>query len=121
MKEQVKHLKAVVLDWAGTTVDHGSRAPAIVFQEIFRQRGVEITVAHARHPMGMAKRDHIAAIAAMPDISQAWTMKYGRARATMTSMRCIRISFRCKKKRCKSTAASLPACRRPWINAARWD
>ena len=33
----LKQIKAVVLDWAGTTVDHGSRAPAMVFQEIFRE------------------------------------------------------------------------------------
>ena len=32
----LKHLKAIVFDWAGTMIDHGSRAPAIVFQEIFR-------------------------------------------------------------------------------------
>ena len=72
-----KHLQAIVLDWAGTTVDHGSRAPAIVFQAIFEQRGIPITPAHAREPMGMAKRDHIAAIAAMPDIATAWQSKYG--------------------------------------------
>ncbi len=78
MSERFEHLKAVVFDWAGTTVDHGSRAPAIVFQEIFRQRGIEITPAHAREPMGMAKRDHIAAIAAMPEVATAWRETCGR-------------------------------------------
>ena len=34
-----------------------------MFQEIFRRRGIEITQRQARGPMGMAKRDHIAAIA----------------------------------------------------------
>jgi phosphonoacetaldehyde hydrolase len=78
MEAKLTHLTAVVLDWAGTTVDHGSRAPAIVFQEIFRRRGVEITMAQAREPMGMAKRDHIAAIAAMPSVAAAWTAAIGR-------------------------------------------
>ena len=72
-----EHLTGVVLDWAGTTVDHGSRAPAIVFQEVFRSRGIEITVAQAREPMGMAKLEHIAAIAAMPEVADAWVAKYG--------------------------------------------
>ncbi len=66
-----EHIRGVVLDWAGTTIDHGSRAPAIVFQEVFRGRGVEVTVAQAREPMGMAKLEHIAAIAAIPEVSGA--------------------------------------------------
>lgn len=74
----MKQIKAVVLDWAGTTIDHGSRAPAMVFQEIFRQRGIPITAAQARGPMGMAKREHIAAIAALPEVRQAWTARYGQ-------------------------------------------
>lgn len=73
----MQFLKAVVFDWAGTTVDHGSRAPAIVFQEIFRRRGIDITVAQARGPMGMAKREHIAAVAALPEVADAWKAKYG--------------------------------------------
>jgi phosphonoacetaldehyde hydrolase len=75
---KLKQIKAVILDWAGTTVDHGSRAPAIVFQEIFRQRGIPITAAQARGPMGMAKREHIAAIAAMPEVRKAWIARYGQ-------------------------------------------
>ena len=30
-----KKIKMVVFDWAGTTVDYGSSAPAEVFAEIF--------------------------------------------------------------------------------------
>ncbi len=78
MAQRCKYLQAVVFDWAGTTVDHGSRAPAIVFQEIFRSRGVDITEAQAREPMGMAKRDHIAAIAATPSVDEAWRAKFGQ-------------------------------------------
>ena len=57
--------EAVLFDWAGTTVDYGSRAPALVFIEIFRRRGIDITEAEARGPMGRSKREHIAAVAEM--------------------------------------------------------
>ena len=70
-------LKAVILDWAGTTVDHGSRAPAEVFREIFRRRGVEITESEARGPMGRSKRDHIAEIARLSRVSAVWSQRYG--------------------------------------------
>lgn len=72
-------LKAVLLDWAGTTVDYGSRAPTEVFIEIFRRRDILITAAEAREPMGRAKRDHIATVAAMPRVNQLWQQRYGRA------------------------------------------
>ena len=77
MSEQFRELQGIVLDWAGTTVDHGSRAPALVFQEVFRQRGVPITIAQAREPMGKAKRDHIHSIASMPDVAEAWKNHHG--------------------------------------------
>lgn len=70
-------IQAVVFDWAGTTVDHGSRAPAQVFQEIFRRRGVEITVAEARGPMGRAKHEHIALVAALPRVASTWLQVHG--------------------------------------------
>jgi len=70
---------AVILDWAGTTVDFGSCGPAAVFQRIYASRGVPITAAEAREPMGRAKRDHIAAIAAMPRVATAWQERYGTA------------------------------------------
>jgi phosphonoacetaldehyde hydrolase len=77
MSEKLQHLTAVVFDWAGTTVDHGSRAPALVFQEIFRRRGVEITLQQAREPMGMSKRDHIAAILQTPEVANMWRQRHG--------------------------------------------
>ncbi len=55
-------VKAVVLDWAGTVVDHGSRAPMGAFVRAFAEMGVAISIADARGPMGMAKADHIRAV-----------------------------------------------------------
>ncbi len=71
-EEPFTQLKAIVFDWAGTTIDYGSCAPAAVFQKVFALRGVPITAAQAREPMGRAKRDHIATIGKMPDVQQAW-------------------------------------------------
>ncbi|MFO0879611.1 MAG: phosphonoacetaldehyde hydrolase [Gemmataceae bacterium] len=65
-------IRAVFLDWAGTTIDHGSCAPAQVFREIFAREGVEITSAEARGPMGRAKRDHIASILSIPRVAHLW-------------------------------------------------
>lgn len=70
--------QAVLFDWAGTTVDYGSRAPARVFIEVFRNRGIDITEKEARGPMGLAKRDHIAAITDMPRVNQQWQQEHGR-------------------------------------------
>ncbi len=71
--------QAVLLDWAGTTVDYGSRAPTQVFVEIFRRRGVEITVAEARGPMGRAKHEHIAMVAGLPRVTELWRQLHGAA------------------------------------------
>lgn len=71
-------LRGLLVDWAGTIVDHGSRAPTRVFREVFATEGVPIDEAEARAPMGMAKRDHIAAILAMPRVAAAWRARHGR-------------------------------------------
>jgi phosphonoacetaldehyde hydrolase len=70
-------IRAVVFDWAGTVVDHGSLAPMGVFVEAFAEFGVEITIDEARGPMGMAKRPHVAALMAVPRIAAAWKAKHG--------------------------------------------
>jgi len=71
-------LKAVVFDWAGTTIDFGSLAPMGVFVRAFAEHGVEVSVAEARGPMGSPKRDHVAALLAMPRIAAAWAARHGQ-------------------------------------------
>lgn len=71
-------IQAVILDWAGTTQDHGVFAPAVVFVEVFRTRGVEITMGQARAPMGMFKLDHIRAITGDPEVAAEWERVHGR-------------------------------------------
>ncbi len=68
---------AVVFDIAGTTLDPGSRAPLGVFQEVFRRRGVEVSEAEARGPMGTEKREHIRRMCADPALAARWTGAHG--------------------------------------------
>lgn len=70
-------LKAVVFDWAGTTIDYGSRAPMGAFVEVFSQFKVELSIAEARRPMGLPKRDHIKALVTQPDIAERWRRAHG--------------------------------------------
>jgi len=65
-------LKAVILDWAGTTMDFGCCAPAAAFIQVFNRQGVGITLEQAREPMGMHKRDHIEKILQMPAVAKRW-------------------------------------------------
>lgn len=65
-------IKAIICDWAGTTIDFGCMAPVMVFVEVFKQYGIEITLDEARTPMGLAKRDHIKALMEMPRIKELW-------------------------------------------------
>jgi phosphonoacetaldehyde hydrolase len=50
---------ALFLDWAGTTVDHGSRAPIVAFQSVFRAAGLDVDETDARRAMGRDKWNHI--------------------------------------------------------------
>jgi phosphonoacetaldehyde hydrolase len=70
-------LKAVIFDWAGTTVDFGCFAPTGVFVEVFRQKGIEITQKEARGPMGMHKRDHIREISRYQRVASEWRIVHG--------------------------------------------
>jgi len=83
MKNSVKQtnrneLQAVIFDWAGTTVDFGCFGPTGVFVELFRLKGIEITINEARGPMGMHKRDHIRELTNLPRVHNEWKLKYGR-------------------------------------------
>lgn len=71
-------LQLVIFDWAGTTIDHGSRAPVAAFAEGFRRKGIDVTLAQARGPMGMGKRDHIRVMTEMPPIAAQWQEVHGR-------------------------------------------
>jgi len=72
-------IQAVIFDWAGTVVDFGCMAPAVVFIEVFKRKGVPISMEEARGPMGTHKRVHIQQITQLDAVRQRWTAKHGKA------------------------------------------
>jgi phosphonoacetaldehyde hydrolase len=72
-------LKGVILDWAGTTMDYGCYAPAVVFIEVFKRNGVPISIEQAREPMGAHKKVHIRAITRNEDVRKEWQKVHGQA------------------------------------------
>jgi phosphonoacetaldehyde hydrolase len=71
-------IRGVIFDLSGTVIDFGSRGPAIAFVELFARRGIHVSLAEARRPMGTHKRDHIAAMLADFELQGRWRDKYGR-------------------------------------------
>lgn len=71
------NIKAVILDWAGTSVDFGSRAPVLVFQEVFRDKGIEVSPADVRRFMGLDKRNHTRKIMNLAHVKDQWVKTYG--------------------------------------------
>lgn len=74
--KESRSVKAVVLDWAGTTVDYGCFAPLAGFMDIFHERGIGITIEEARKPMGIGKKDHIREILSMDRVHCLWERKF---------------------------------------------
>jgi phosphonoacetaldehyde hydrolase len=75
---QANRLKALVLDWAGTTVDFGSLAPARTIASVFSRLGISLTEDEIRRDMGLAKKDHISRILSIPRVREAWQAVHGR-------------------------------------------
>ena len=71
-------IKACILDWSGTICDKYVIAPAIVFQKIFENYGVEVTMDEVRKPMGLRKDLHIKdMLLNNKNISTRWSQIYG--------------------------------------------
>ena len=60
-------IRAIIFDWAGTTVDYGCFAPVKGFIDGYKSIGIDITNEMARKPMGLLKLDHTREIAKMLD------------------------------------------------------
>lgn len=71
-------VRLVVLDWAGTTVDHGCFAPVAPFVETLHRHGISITDDQARGPMGLEKRDHLRALFRLPEVTRQWQQQHRR-------------------------------------------
>ena len=70
-------VRGMVLDWSGTTADAYVLAPAVVFVDVFRKHGVEISMTEARGPMGLRKDLHIKALTEVPELRERWQGVHG--------------------------------------------
>ena len=77
-REYRGRVKGLVLDWSGTTADAYVIAPAVVFVEVFKNQGVDISMTEARGPMGRRKDLHIKALTEDPVIRDRWRGIYDR-------------------------------------------
>lgn len=71
-------IRMVVFDWAGTTVDYGSMAPLDVFEEVFRNAKIPLSLDELNGPMGMEKREHIRTLLGSEHARRLWKNEYGR-------------------------------------------
>jgi len=74
----MSRIKAIILDWAGTTVDYGCFAPVNAFMAAFNDFGIKAGMEETRAPMGMAKRAHIEKMLEHPGIASQWQETHGR-------------------------------------------
>ncbi len=65
-------IRLAIFDWAGTSVDFGSCAPAAAFAQVFARHGVAVSDANSRAPMGTNKRDHLIAMLSVPEVAAEW-------------------------------------------------
>lgn len=74
-------IEAVIFDWAGTTIDYGSRAPLLAFQQTFARYDIALSDAEIRRDMGLDKRQHIRQLLCDPDVAEAIQAAYPQAQA----------------------------------------
>lgn len=78
-KDKKPIIQAVILDWAGTVVDHGSIAPVKALEDIFAAAGMDAPRPLVRRYMGLAKLDHVRNLLHEPVIAAQWTALHGKA------------------------------------------
>ncbi len=71
-------IKLAVFDWAGTTVDYGSSAPAVVFERTFAAKSIRFTRPEINAFMGMEKKGHIRSLLATESGSSQFRRVFGR-------------------------------------------
>ncbi len=71
-------IQAAIFDWAGSTVDYGCQAPIKTFVAGFKKRGIEVSMATARIPMGTEKWQHIKEITSFDEVAREWQKVYSR-------------------------------------------
>mgnify|MGYP003339623472 CR=1 FL=1 len=55
-------IPAVILDWAGTTIDQGCMAPVLALQAVLGRHAIPASLEEIRVGMGLPKRDHLRSV-----------------------------------------------------------
>lgn len=74
----MENIQLVIFDWAGTTVDYGCIAPLDVFQKVFADKQIDLSLEEVCKPMGMGKKDHIRTLLQTENATKQWFEVYGR-------------------------------------------
>jgi phosphonoacetaldehyde hydrolase len=111
-------LRGIILDWAGTVVDHGSRAPVAALQHVFAAACVPVSVAEARQSMGLAKKEHIRSILEIPRVTEEWTRLHGAA-PTETDVDTLYAGFVPKQLDCLAEYSGLISGVADWVSRMR--
>jgi len=77
-KNYSSYLKANITEEAGSMADYDCFAETVVLFEVFRQKGIDITLEEARGPIGIDIRDHIRVLTKYPRIAEEWLEEIGR-------------------------------------------
>lgn len=72
-----ENVRLVIFDWAGTTVDFGCMAPAVVFKKVFEQKKIYLSKEEILKPMGMEKKDHIRELLKLDHVTVDWKKEQG--------------------------------------------
>ena len=71
-------IKAVILDWAGTTVDFGSMAPVAAFRGAFDYIGLSPGDDLIRRFMGLPKKDHVRCMLKTDSLARKFEERFGK-------------------------------------------
>ncbi|MBE7558886.1 phosphonoacetaldehyde hydrolase [bacterium] len=71
-------IRAVVLDWLGTTVDFGASAPGAALAEVFKAEGVPLSAGETRNVPGRSVREQLWALVGNPSIAERWRRAHSR-------------------------------------------
>ena len=77
----MRKITAIILDWAGTTIDYGCFAPVNAFIAAFEAFGITPGIEETRAPMGLPKRAHIEKMLESPQIAAQWQKLHGHSPA----------------------------------------
>lgn len=78
MPTSATEVKLVVLHWEGTLLDFGMSAMAGAYVKAFGVRGIPVSIATARAPMGLPRKEHIRVMFTDPIIGICWRATFGR-------------------------------------------